>query len=92
VAQEAAKKQGGDSSLSKIIGLAGAVYNVASANADERIWATLPKTVRYVVVQTPANGEIQINGKKIQLPKEGETKLVVARCVNGAVTSQALGL
>jgi hypothetical protein len=92
VAQEAAKKQGGDSSLSKIVGLAGAVYNVASANADERIWATLPKTVRYVVVQTPANGEIQINGKKIQLPKEGETKLVVARCVNGAVTSQALGL
>jgi hypothetical protein len=90
VTQQAAKQQ--SNGLGSIAMLAGAVYNVASAQADERIWATLPKTVRYAVVPTPANGEIKINGQSIPLPKDGSTKLVIARCVNGVVSSQTVGL
>jgi hypothetical protein len=92
-AQEAAKKKGdkGDG-LSKLVGIATGVYNVASARADERIWATLPKIVRYAVVDTPQNGEITVNGQKIQLPKDGSTKLVIARCVDNVVSAQVLGL
>lgn len=90
VAQEAAKKN--SEGLGNLTALATGIYNVVSAQADERIWATLPKTVSYAVVQTPASGEIVVNGQKIQLPKDGTTKLVIARCVNRVVSSQAVGL
>lgn len=92
VGQEALKKNGGNDGASRLFALASGVYNAASAHADQRIWATLPKTVRYAVVATPANGEVEIDGQKVKLPKEGSTKVVIARCVNGNVSAQTIGL
>jgi hypothetical protein len=93
VGQEAIRSQGknGDS-YAQLFALASGVYNVASAQADQRIWATLPKQVRYAVVPTPANGQVEINGTKVTLPKDGSTKVIVARSVNGQLSTQAFGL
>ncbi len=88
--QEALKQKGG--SAAGLVGLASAAYNVASARADERIWATLPKVVRYAMIPTPADGVIEINGQKVQLAKDGSTKLVIARSVNGNLSTQSIGL
>ena len=90
VAQEAARQQ--DEKLGSIAALATGVYNIASAQADRRIWASLPKTVRYACVKTPENGEVFVNGTKVALSKEGSTKLVVARVVNGNVSALSIGL
>jgi hypothetical protein len=92
VGQEALKKGGRDDRASQIFALASGIYNVASAQADQRIWATLPKTVRYAVIPTPSSGEVEVNGQKVKLAKDGSTKLVIARCVNGSVNAQSIGL
>lgn len=91
--QQALRSQGknGDS-YAQIFALASGIYNVASARADERIWATLPKQVRYAVIPTPASGQVEINGTKVTLPKDGGTKVIVARSVNGQLSTQAFGL
>jgi hypothetical protein len=92
VGQEALKKGGKDDGVARIFALASGIYNVASAQADQRIWATLPKTVRYAVIPTPSSGEVEVNGQKVQLAKDGSTKLVIARCVNGSVNAQSIGM
>jgi hypothetical protein len=92
VGQEALKKNGKDDGAARLFALASGIYNVASAQADERIWATLPKTVRYAVIPTPSSGEVEVNGQKVKLAKDGSTKLVIARCVNGSVNAQSIGL
>jgi hypothetical protein len=84
-AQMAAEQIGGDyGGMAKLgVGLITTGYNIGSAQADQRIWATLPKQVRYACVGTPASGEIQIGGTKVKLP--GKTNLVIARVINGQV-------
>ena len=78
--------------VARIFALASGIYNVASAQADQRIWATLPKTVKYAVIPTPSSGEVEVNGQKVKLAKDGSTKLVIARCVNGSVNAQSIGM
>ncbi len=92
VGQQALKKNGKDDGMAGLFAIASGIYNVASAQADERIWATLPKTVRYAVIPTPSSGEVEVNGQKVKLAKDGSTKLVIARCVNGSVNAQSIGL
>jgi hypothetical protein len=84
-AQMAAEQIGGDyGGIAKLgVGLVTTGYNIGSAQADQRIWATLPKQVRYACVGTPSSGEIQIGGTKVKLP--GKTNLVIARVINGQV-------
>ncbi len=89
-AQEAAQQQ--DPNVARIAAIATGIYNVASAQADRRICASLPKTVRYACVKTPASGHLFVNGTKIALANEGKTRLVVARVVNGSVSSVSIGL
>jgi hypothetical protein len=91
--QEALRGSGGKGDqYAQIFSIASGVYNMASAKADERIWATLPKQVRYAVIPTPASSAVTINRTKVVLPKDGETKVVIVRTVNGQVISQAFGL
>jgi len=59
-------------------------YNIASAQADQRIWATLPKQVRFACIPTPGSGEIEIGGQKVKLPSDS-SNLVIARVINGQV-------
>lgn len=84
-AQMAAEQIGGDyGGIAKLgVGLVTTGYNIGSAQADQRIWATLPKQVRYACVSTPSSGEIEIGGQKVKLP--GKTNLVIARVINGQV-------
>jgi len=84
-AQMAAEQIGGDyGGIAKLgVGIITTGYNIGSAQADQRIWATLPKQVRYACVATPGSGEIQIGGQKVKLP--GKTNLVIARVINGQV-------
>jgi hypothetical protein len=84
--QLAARQAGGDNGklIGDAIGLASVIYNVASAQADERIWATLPKQVRYACVSTPSGGNIDVGGKSVKLPSNG-SNLVIARVINGKV-------
>jgi hypothetical protein len=81
----AAEQIGGDyGGIAKLgVGIITTGYNIGSAQADQRIWATLPKQVRYACVATPGSGEIQIGGQKVKLP--GKTNLVIARVINGQV-------
>ena len=89
VGQEGIRKKSGYGA--DAFALVSGVYNVASAQADKRIWATLPKQVRYAVVSTPSDRKIQIGGRSVELPK-ASTVLVVVRTVNGAVSVQTIGL
>jgi len=84
-AQMAAEQIGGDyGGIAKLgVGLVTTGYNIGSAQADQRIWSTLPKQVRYACVATPSSGEILIGGAKVKLP--GKTNLVIARVINGQV-------
>jgi hypothetical protein len=84
-AQMAAEQIGGDyGGIAKLgVGLVSTGYNIGSAQADQRIWATLPKQVRFACVGTPSNGEIEVGGTKVKLP--GKTNLVIARVINGQV-------
>jgi hypothetical protein len=84
-AQMAAEQIGGDyGGIAKLgVGLVSTGYNIGSAQADQRIWATLPKQVRFACVGTPSNGEIEVGGIKVKLP--GKTNLVIARVINGQV-------
>jgi len=91
-AQMAAEQIGGDyGGIAKLgVGLVSTGYNIGSAQADQRIWATLPKQVRYACVGTPASGEIEIGGQKVKLP--GKTNLVIARIINGQVHVRSTAL
>jgi len=91
--QLAARQAGGDNGklIGDAIGLASVIYNVASAQADQRIWSTLPKQVRYACIRTPSNGVIEIGGKPIKLPSSG-SNLVIARVINGQVNARAASL
>ena len=84
-AQMAAEQIGGDyGGIAKLgVGLVSTGYNMGSAQADQRIWATLPKQVRYACISTPSSREIEIGGQKVKL--EGNTNLVIAREINGKV-------
>lgn len=79
-AQEAIKSQ--NSNMAFLAGIAGAAYNIASAQADLRNWATLPKRVSYTQLAVPAGGNIEIGGENVNLPK-GETVIVRVREVAG---------
>jgi hypothetical protein len=93
VGQEALQSAGGKGdSYAQIFALASGIYNAASAQADERIWASLPKYVRYAVIPTPASGSVAINGYTVNLPKDGSTKVVIARNINGNVNAHSFGL
>jgi hypothetical protein len=81
-AQEVAKQRSSDAQL--LVGLASVVYNEVSARADERIWATLPKQVRYACVPTPSNGQITIGSQKVDV-QAGKGNVVIARVTNGIV-------
>lgn len=85
-AQMAAEQVGGDyGGIAKLgAGILSTGYNIASAQADQRIWATLPKQVRYACVSTPSSGEIEIGGQKVKLPSKS-SNLVIARVINGQV-------
>jgi hypothetical protein len=91
--QLVAKQAGGQYGdlAANAIGLASVVYNVASAQADQRIWSTLPKQVRYACVRTPSNGVVEIGGKSIKLPSGG-SNLVIARVINGQVNARTASL
>lgn len=84
--QLAARQAGGSNGrlIGDAIGIASVIYNVASAQADERIWATLPKQVRYACVSTPSGATVDIAGKSVKLPSNG-SNLVIARVINGQV-------
>lgn len=79
-AQQAAAQQSSDAAL--IAGLFGAVYNMASARADLRIWATLPKQVSYANLALPASGKLTVGGRDYRL-EAGKTAIVRVREVNG---------
>jgi hypothetical protein len=81
-AQEVAKQRGENAQL--LVGLASVVYNEVSSQADERIWATLPKQVRYACVPTPSNGQITVGGQKVNV-QAGKGNVVIARVTNGMV-------
>jgi hypothetical protein len=85
-AQMAAAQIGGDyGGIAKLgAGILSTGYNIASAQADQRIWATLPKQVRFACIPTPGGGEIEIGGQKVKLPS-GSGNLVIARVINGQV-------
>ena len=89
----AAKEAGGQYGglIANGIGVASVVYNVASAQADQRIWSTLPKQVRYACVSTPSSGTVQVGGETIKLPSNG-SNLVIARVINGKVHARAAAL
>lgn len=91
--QLVAKEAGGDYGglLAGGIGAASVIYNVASAQADQRIWSTLPKQVRYACVSTPSGGAIEVGGKSIKLPSGG-SNIVIARVINGQVFARAAAL
>jgi hypothetical protein len=91
-AQMAAEQIGGDyGGIAKLgVGIVTTGYNIGSAQADQRIWATLPKQVRYACVGTPSSGEIEIGGQKVKLP--GKTNLVIARVINGQVHVRSAAL
>jgi hypothetical protein len=91
--QLAAKEAGGEYGglIANGIGVASVIYNVASAQADQRIWSTLPKQVRYAVVSTPSGGTVEVGGKSIKLPSGG-SNLVIARVINGEVYARAAAL
>jgi hypothetical protein len=89
-AQEAAQQQ--DPNVARLAAVATGIYNVASAQADRRIVATLPKTVRYACIKTPESGHVYVNGTKVDLARDGKTQLVVARVVNGSVSAFSVGL
>jgi len=84
--QLAAQQSGGQYGglLANGIGVASVIYNVASAQADARIWSTLPKQVRYACVSTPSGGSVEVGGKSVKLPGNG-SNLVIARVINGQV-------
>lgn len=81
----------GNADVKNLLKIASVVYNVASAKADQRIWATLPKQVRYACVSTPSSGEIRIGGEKVKLPT-GQSNLVIARVINGKVHCRVISL
>jgi hypothetical protein len=91
--QLAAKEAGGDYGglIANGIGVASVLYNVASAQADQRIWSTLPKQVRYACVSTPSGGSVEVGGKTIKLPSGG-SNLVIVRVINGQVFARAAAL
>jgi len=91
--QLAAKQSGGQYAdlIANGIGVASVIYNVASAQADQRIWSTLPKQVRYACVNTPSGGNVEVGGKSIKLPSSG-SNLVIARVINGQVCVRAASL
>ena len=91
--QIAAKQSGGDygNSIASAMAIGSTIYNVASAQADQRIWSTLPKQVRYACASTPAGGSVEVGGKSIKLPANG-SNLVIARVINGQVFLRAIAL
>jgi hypothetical protein len=91
--QLAAKEAGGQYGglIANGIGVASVIYNVASAQADQRIWSTLPKQVRYACVSTPSGGSVEVGGKTIKLPSGG-SNLVIVRVINGQVFARSAAL
>ena len=91
--QLAAKQAGGQYGdlLANGVGVASVIYNVASAQADQRVWSTLPKQVRYACVNTPSGGVVEIGGKSVKLPSGG-SNLVIAHVINGQVYARAAAL
>ncbi len=91
--QLVAKEAGGDYGglIAGGIGAASVIYNVASAQADQRIWSTLPKQVRYACVGTPSGGMVEVGGKTIKLPSGG-SNLVIVRVINGQVFARVAAL
>jgi len=89
VGQEVVRQKNGYAA--DALALVSAGYNIASAQADQRIWATLPKQVRYAMISTPSDRKIQIGGRSVELPK-ASTVLVVVGSVNGAFSVQTIGL
>lgn len=89
VAQQAIKQQNSDYAV--LAGLVGAAYNVASAKADLRIWAGLPKQVSYANLAMPADGKLTIDGRSYELPK-GKTVIVRVRQVAGHHAVQMIAL
>lgn len=80
VAQEAIKAQ--NANMAMLAGIAGAAYNMISAQADRRSWATLPKRVGYTQLPVPSDRSIEIGGETVSLP-QGETVIVRVREVAG---------
>ena len=67
-------QQGSNSNAAMFMSLAASVYQIASTQADTRIWTTLPKEFQLAKFQRPQNGVINIvtpsnlHIKKIKLP------------------------
>jgi len=91
--QLTAKQSGGEYGglIANGIGVASVLYNVASAQADQRIWSTLPKQVRHACVSTPSGGSVEVGGKTIKLPSGG-SNLVIVRVLNGQVFARTAAL
>jgi hypothetical protein len=79
-AQEALAQRNSNAAL--VAGLVGAAYNIATAQADRRSWACLPKRVSYANLQMPANRIVQVGGRQIELPK-ANTVILRVRQVAG---------
>jgi hypothetical protein len=64
--------------------LAGGIWAASTNEADLRTWATLPKEVQYVRLETPADGRVQLTiaGRSYSVPVESDgINLVIVRSV-----------
>jgi hypothetical protein len=89
VAQAALAQQNSNAAL--VAGLVGAAYNVATAQADRRSWACLPKRVSYANLQMPSDRIVQVGGRQIELPK-ADTVILRIRQVAGQQAAEITAL
>lgn len=87
--QEVIRQKNG--TAADVFAVASSIYNVASASADRRIWATLPKQAGYASLPVPADGKVDVGGYSIKVPTSG-TVIVRVREVAGKFNHQVVAL
>ncbi len=81
------------SNISALISMAATVYQIASTQADTRIWSTLPKEFQLARFVRPDDGNVQImtpDGKlisRLELPKRENVLIYVKIATPNAVAS-----
>lgn len=89
--QESANNSNSNAAL--FVSLASAIYQIASTQADTRIWTTLPKEFQLARFPRPKSGVIELKTpdsfliKKIDLPKNDNILIYVKIATKGAKAS-----